>query len=184
MKYVAALVLFIFIQNEKVLFVGDSLTAYQNGWQAQLSKEKNYQSTNIAVSGKRTDWMIDVLCDNLKTQHYDKIFIYCGINDLVTNYKAEIPLNNIRTMILICKKHNIEPIIVTGYNPLIIRVGKNKNFETTVKYEYKRLQDSLLTITNVKIIEPAPLIKTDTNDGIHLNSAGQKKFSEWIINHM
>ncbi|SRR5258706_5446627 len=185
-KVLICLLLVVLAPVEKVLFIGDSLTAYQYGWQQKLSEEKNYQSVNTAVSGKRTDWMLGILGESIKTNHYDKIFIYGGINDIVGNYKAEVPLRNIRHMISICKMHNIEPIIITGYNSEIIRVlrMRNKGFEKTIRYEYKRLQDSLMTINNTKVIPPALLLQTDTNDGIHLNSTGQKKFSEWIIKNM
>lgn len=185
-KFMFCFFLLVIVPGEKVLFIGDSLTAYQYGWQEKLTKEKGYRSTNAAVGGKMTSWMIESLYDKLKASKYKKVFIYGGVNDIFSDKKAEVPLENIKTMIRMCKQRNVEPIVIAGYDPSIMTNTwiKDKSIEATFRSEYKRLQDSLMIMSNVKIIPPVKLLRSDSDDGIHLNSTGQKKFSEWIINHM
>ncbi len=195
MKILTIVVLLMFsvsADKKDALFIGDSLTTYRGGWQDVISKAKNYNYQNLSIGGKRTDWMVNVLCNNLTTKHqYDTVFIYGGINDIFTYYKASVPLTNVKRMIEHCIKYNVTPIIITGYDPSIITntwvktyYANGKSLEDSFRKEYKIYQDSLMCLKNITVIPPIRLLRSDSDDGIHLNASGHKKFSEWILKHL
>lgn len=176
--------------NEKILFIGDSITAYDAGWSKMLTTENNYDAKNIAESSKGTGWMINRLCDELKgKKQYSKVFIYGGINDMLSDDKYQpvsTSFNNIKTMIDIAKKHDVEPIIICGYDPSVITNTwyKHKAFEKKIRENYKIFQDSLMTLKNVKVIPPIKLLREDMTDGIHPSISGHKKLTEHILKNM
>ena len=68
-----------FKEEEKILFVGDSLTAYSGGWQHQVSRMLHARNTNISKGGKRTKWMVKELSKHSdNTEGYTKVIIYGG----------------------------------------------------------------------------------------------------------
>ena len=127
-KYLILLIFFlILITNKpKVLFVGDSLTSYRYGWQDQLSKSKNFKSVNISQGGKRTSWMLERLKENLDSNHYDRIYIYGGVNDIFSEKSEEVIVDNIQKMVDLSLSHKIDPIIILGYEPHSLMSGKEK----------------------------------------------------------
>ncbi len=70
--------LFGFTPNKDLLYVGDSLTCYQNGWQDNVAKHFDLTYDNISKGGKRTDWMLNRLKEQLKKHKYKTIIIGCG----------------------------------------------------------------------------------------------------------
>jgi hypothetical protein len=102
---VLCLVLSAFRQpEEKILFVGDSLTAYSGGWQHQMSRMLHAKYTNISKGGKRTKWMVNELkkySDN--SAGYTKVVIYGGINDSFSSVKEDDTIDNISKYGLYCK---------------------------------------------------------------------------------
>ena len=45
------------VRGKKVLFIGDSHTAYSNGWQDRLCRRTGMTYLNTSVGGKTTTWM-------------------------------------------------------------------------------------------------------------------------------
>jgi lysophospholipase L1-like esterase len=189
MKFLLLLLPVLFI-NEKILFVGDSITAYNDGWSKMITTENCYNAKNIAESSKGTGWMVDRLCNELNgNRQYSKVFIYGGINDMLTDDRFQpvsTSFKNIKIMIKIARKHNIEPIVICGYEPSVITNTwyNHKAFEKKIRDNYKMFQDSLMTLKDVKVIPPVKLLREDMADGIHPTIAGHRKLTEHIIKNM
>ena len=110
-------------EPDKILFVGDSLTAYSGGWQHQMSRMLHAKYTNISKGGKRTKWMVNELkkySDN--SAGYTKVVIYGGINDSFSSVKEDDTIDNIINMVYIAKEMGEEPIFFVGYKPEKVNV--------------------------------------------------------------
>lgn len=175
------------LQVKKVIFIGDSLTSYKNGWQDIVSKNRNYQSTNLSKGGKKTSWMLLEISSYLsKSNNYDKVYIYGGINDAFSFINKENSFNNIQKIVDICVSKNIKPVVIIGYDPVkvIKKTGYSYDLELKCKKNYIELQKRLLSIKNATIIPiDTTLNRLDSDDGIHLNASGHRKFSKWILKH-
>lgn len=178
-------------QNEpdKILFVGDSLTAYSGGWQHQMSRMLHAKYTNISKGGKRTKWMVNELkkhADN--SAGYTKVVIYGGINDSFSSVKEDDTIDNIINMVYIAKEMGAEPIVVVGYNPQKVNVGTiySNEIETKCRNRYIKLQKRIqkdITMCNVIPMENT-IDRTDSDDGIHLKASGHQKFYKWVVKNL
>lgn len=177
---------------QRVLFVGDSLTCYSNGWQDNVCKTFSYQSTNLSVGGKRTLWMYETLSNHLKKDSkYNQVFIYGGCNDAFSYVDLKESIKNIQSMIDLCNKKDIIPIVIVGYDPNRVMTKTIYDEKTTAfhRARYVELQKMMVdTKTGLKdcIIIPkdTTLTNFDTSDGIHLNSSGHRKFTNWVIQQL
>ena len=187
---VLCLVLSAFRQpEEKILFVGDSLTAYSGGWQHQMSRILHAKHTNISKGGKRTKWMVNELkkySDN--SAGYTKVVIYGGINDSFSSVKEDDTIDNIANMVYIAKEMGAEPIVVVGYNPekVNVRTIYSNEIETKCRNRYIKLQKRIqkdITMCNVIPMENT-IDRTDSDDGIHLKASGHQKFYKWVVKNL
>ena len=176
-------------EPDKILFVGDSLTAYSGGWQHQMSRMLHAKYTNISKGGKRTKWMVNELkkhADN--SAGYTKVVIYGGINDSFSSVKEDDTIDNIINMVYIAKEMGAEPIVVVGYNPEKVNVltPYSTEIETKCRNRYIKLQKRIqkdITMCNVIPMENT-IIRADSDDGIHLNSKGHQKFYKWVVKNL
>ena len=177
------------VKEEKVLFIGDSLTCYKGGWQAQVCNEFGWKFDNISVGGKRTSWMLTTLTEYLRANHnFKKVFIYGGCNDAYSHVKLTSAINNIQDMVDLCWKYNIEPIVIVGYDPNLVQ-QRTPYDEKTTKFHrdrYIELQNMMVKhLTNCKIItKDTTVTRKDSDDGLHLKASGHRKFSNWVINKL
>jgi lysophospholipase L1-like esterase len=173
-------------REERILFVGDSLTAYNGGWQHQLGRMLQIKYDNIAKGGKRTKWMLSQLKQySHKTDRYTKVVIYGGINDSFSSVREDDTIENIQRMVDIAWKMGAEPIVVVGYNPtMVIRETSYPNdVETKCRNRYISLQKRIVTdIKGAKIVPMTDKInREDSDDGIHLKGSGHRKFMNWVL---
>lgn len=171
-----------------VLFVGDSLTCYSGGWQQSISKRFNYKYDNLSKPGKRTDWMLQQLKSQLsKNKNYSKVFIYGGCNDAFAYVNLDSSVSNIQKMVDLCNKQKIKPYVIVGYNPEKVMTTTIYDQKTTDfhRKRYVVLQSKMMNLKNCYIIKKdTTVLRKDSGDGIHLNSSGHKKFTDWIINQI
>jgi lysophospholipase L1-like esterase len=177
--------------KERVLFVGDSLTAYKGGWQHQYAKNRGMKYDNISKGGKRTKWMLEQMkkypVDRYEYSPYNEIIIYGGINDSFSYVSEDETIRNIQEMVYIAKKMGALPIVVIGYNPkeVIQMTGYSNEVETRCRNRYIKLQQRM--VRELKWCEIVPMDttinRTDSGDGIHLNSKGHRKFAYWILDN-
>ena len=173
----------------RILYVGDSLTCYQNGWQADVAKGLDMKFHNISKGGKRTKWMLQTLQSYLKNNEFHStLIIYGGINDSFAMTKESETLNNIQSMVDLGNQYEMEVIVIIGYNP--DKVIKNTVYSDSVTKKcrdryislQKKIQDR---IVGCKIVPMENTIdRNDSGDGIHLKSSGHKKFSKWVLNNL
>lgn len=179
-----------FVQSEqKILFVGDSLTAYRGGWQHQVARMLHVKHDNISKAGKRTKWMkneLNKISDN--SQGYTKVIIYGGINDSFSSVKEEETIENIQYMVYTAKEMGAEPIVIVGYNPerVITLTMYSKEVEAKCRDRYIKLQKRIqrdIRGCNVIPIENS-IYRIDSDDGIHLKASGHRKFSNWVLKNL
>jgi lysophospholipase L1-like esterase len=176
-------------EPDKILFVGDSLTAYSGGWQHQMSRMLHSKYTNISKGGKRTKWMVNELkkhADN--SAGYTKVVIYGGINDSFSSVKEDDTIDNIINMVYIAKEMGAEPIVIVGYNPekVNVRTIYSNEIETKCRNRYIKLQKRIqkdITMCNVIPMENT-IDRTDSDDGIHLKASGHQKFYKWVVKNL
>ena len=179
-----------FIQKEeRILFVGDSLTAYSGGWQHQVGRMRHIKYDNIAKSGKRTKWMLNQLKQySHKVGRYTKVIIYGGINDSFSSVNEDDTIENIQKMVDIVKEMGAEPIVVVGYNPhrVIQATSYPSEIETKSRNRYIGLQKRIGTDIKGCTIIPMEngIGRTDSDDGIHLKASGHRKFANWILENL
>ena len=176
-------------REERILFVGDSLTAYSGGWQHQVGRMRQIKYDNIAKGGKRTKWMLNQLKQySHKTDRYTKVIIYGGINDSFSSVREDETIENIQKMVDIVREMGAEPIVIVGYNPqkVIQATSYPSEIETKSRNRYIGLQKRILTdIKGCTIIPMENVIgRTDSDDGIHLKVSGHRKFANWILENL
>ena len=179
-----------FIQKEeRILFVGDSLTAYNGGWQHQVGRMRHIKYDNIAKSGKRTKWMLNQLKQySHKVGRYTKVIIYGGINDSFSSVNEDDTIENIQKMVDIVREMGAEPIVIVGYNPhrVIQATSYPYEIETKSRNRYIGLQKRIGTDIKGCTIIPMEngIGRTDSDDGIHLKASGHRKFANWILENL
>jgi lysophospholipase L1-like esterase len=70
-----------------VMFVGDSHSAGDGWtWNYLIAKDHpEWDVTQVAKGGMRTDWMLENLTTKLSEKKYDLVFIYGGANDVMSH---------------------------------------------------------------------------------------------------
>jgi lysophospholipase L1-like esterase len=172
-------------KSDRILFVGDSMTAYKGGWQHQFAKKLGYNYDNLSVPGKRTDWMLRTLTEHLKTRSdYKVCVIYGGINDGFAYTKTRSALENVQKMVDLCNAAGIKPIVIIGYDPNKIMVNLPRPMEKLEfhRNRYIEIQKLFLTeLKNCKIVPMAQDIeRKDSDDGVHFVASGHRKLAEWV----
>jgi lysophospholipase L1-like esterase len=176
-------------EDDKILFVGDSLTAYRGGWQHQVARMLHAKYDNISKGGKRTKWMVkelNKLSDN--SQGYTKVIIYGGINDSFSSVKEDETIENIQDMVYTAKEMGAEPIVIVGYNADKVNrnTGYSNEVETKCRNRYIKLQKRIQRdIRGCNVIPMDNTIdRSDSDDGIHLKASGHRKFSSWVLKNL
>lgn len=173
--------------QQKTLLIGDSISAYRNGWQCSVASRAGWQLHNAAVGGKRTAWMLSTLKHELDSAHWDRVLIYGGINDAFSGVPIGQAVANVQSMVVLAKAHGAEPIVIVGYDPnLVIRsTGYSADVEAKCRARYVQFQEQLLRVRGCRFVPMCTtLTRADTDDGIHLNSQGHKKFRDWVYSHI
>jgi len=182
-----------FKQNdERILFVGDSLTCYSGGWQHQVARMRHVKYDNISKGGKRTKWMLEQMkkypIDKYEYLPYYEIVIYGGINDSFSYVSEDETINNIQQMVYIARKMGALPIVIVGYDPnkVIKNTGYSNEVETRCRNRYIKLQKRMATDLKWCVIVPmdTTITRMDSDDGIHLKSSGHRKFGKWVLDNL
>jgi lysophospholipase L1-like esterase len=180
---------FNFLPDYRILFVGDSLTAYNGGWQHQYSKMRGADYDNISKVGKRTKWMLEQMKKyRLDSHKYNEVIIYGGINDSFSYVNENETIYNIQQMIYIAKKMGAIPIVVIGYEPnkVIKNTIYSNEIETNCRNRYIKLQKRMIKELKWCVIVPmdTTITRRDSDDGIHLKISGHRKFSKWVLDNI
>lgn len=176
-------------KDVRILYIGDSLTCYSNGWQHTVAKGMGMGYVNISKGGKRTDWMLKTLRNYLENgPHHNTLIIYGGINDSFASTKESTTINNLQSMVDLGNLHDMEVIVIVGYDPnkVIKKTVYDNNTTKICRDRYVKLQKKIQErLIGCKIIPMDTTVTyQDSGDGIHLKSSGHKKFSNWVLNNL
>jgi len=170
------------VNGKNVLFIGDSHTAADYGWQHQLCKKTKMKYLNTAVGGKQTAWMVEVAKQNINSG-YDYCFIYGGANDMAGNRPPIKSVKNIQKIVNMCLAKQVKPIVITGFDPLTcVAVGNRTAYKEYPK-RYARFQKMLIdSIKGATVLKTHCISRTDCGDFLcHMTGSGHRKMSEFII---
>ena len=176
-------------KDVKILFIGDSLTCYSNGWQHTVAKGMGMGYVNISKVGKRTDWMLKTLQNYLENgPHHNTLIIYGGINDSFAKTNENTSINNIQSMVNLGNLYEMEVFVIVGYDPnkVIKKTVYDDNTTKVCRERYVKLQRKMQErLIGCRIIPMDTTVTyQDSGDGIHLKSSGHKKFSNWVLNNL
>ena len=170
------------VKGKNVLFIGDSHTAADYGWQHQLCKKTQMKYLNTAVGGKQTVWMLEVAKLNINSG-YDYCFIYGGANDMAGNRPPIKSVHNIQKIVNMCLAKQVKPIVLTGFDPLTcISVGGRESYKGYPQ-RYAKFQQLLVdSIKGATVLKTHCISRTDCGDFLcHMTASGHKKMTSFII---
>lgn len=101
--------------KSRFLFVGDSLTATDASFADQLrSVCPSIEHKKIAAVGKKTDWMLERLREELsKGKKYDVITIWGGVNDIYAGVPTATIKSNLQAMYNMADKTKAKVVAMT-----------------------------------------------------------------------
>jgi lysophospholipase L1-like esterase len=186
---------------KSMLFVGDSITAIEYDGKPVTTNypyllmqdlgKKGIKIDVLAEGGKRTDWLLANLTEKLKTNKYDRIYIYGGINDMFSGVSKSKALQNIQKMVDLSIKNGSDPYVIIGYDAKSFmdedKLKTTKDVPTKagiieMKNKYVDYQNSIpTTITGATIVKKFNIPSSMTNDGIHPTPSGQKIIAESLL---
>jgi hypothetical protein len=173
------------VKGKKALFIGDSHTAFDFGWQHQVATKTGMSYLNTAVGGKQTTWMLETAKQNINSG-FDYCFIYGGANDMAGNRAPIKAVRNIQRIVDLCKIHNVKAVVITGFDPLTcVKVGNRKAYRDYPQ-RYARFQQLLIdSIHGAEVIKTHCISRTDCGDFLcHMTASGHKKMAAKIISDL
>lgn len=173
------------VNGKKSVFIGDSHTAADYGWQYQVCKKTGLVMLNTSVGGKQTYWMLQT-AQSVLTENFDYCFIYGGANDMASNRPPMRSVKNIQKIVNICNQKGIKPVVLTGFDPITCVVIGNREAYKGYPQRYAKFQKLLMdSITNAKVIKTHCISRTDCGDFLcHMTSSGHKKMAMCVIKEM
>ena len=170
------------VRGKKALFIGDSHTAADYGWQYQVCKKTGMQMLNTAVGGKQTPWMLEIAKQNIHSG-FDYCFIYGGANDMAGNRQPMKAVKNIQAIVDLCLKKQVKPIVITGFDPLTCVVVGNRTALKGYPQRYARFQQLLVdSIKGATVLKTHCISRTDCGDYLcHMTASGHRKMGEKVI---
>jgi lysophospholipase L1-like esterase len=178
-----------------VMFVGDSHSAGPGWtWNYLIAKDHpEWDVTQLAVGGKRTDWMLQNLQTKLKEKKYDLVFIYGGANDVMSPQPISTPISNIQKMVDLVNGQGGKAIVLVGFdsesifNPEKVTTTKYCDRECMIGFKPKRVKyqaDLPNSITGAIIIPKLVGDISWSNDGVHVGSAQHKLMKDQVYSNM
>ena len=170
------------VNGKKALFIGDSHTAADYGWQYQVCKKTGMAMLNTAVGGKQTAWMLETTKLNINSG-FDYCFIYGGANDMAGNRPPIKSVKNIQAIVNLCLAKQVVPIVITGFDPLTCVVVGNRTALKGYPQRYAWFQQLLVdSIKGATVLKTHCISRTDCGDYLcHMTASGHKKMAEQVI---
>jgi len=176
--------------SKKILIVGDSITVDAGyTWSSLYKKlQKDKQVEILAKTGEQlTTWMQPQLELKLKSNKYDKVYIYGGVNDCYSGKKTSQILSTLQNMVDSIITNGGKAVVITGYDAekdMGDNSTKPTNYVKTkaemeqLLTEYRIFQKSINNIKNATIV---PKISIGVLlDGFHPTGGQPKKLYEHI----
>lgn len=181
--------------TDAVWETGKNLPSYpyivkpEEHWTNLLAKDLEVTLTNAGIAGQRTDEMLARFQTDVVDHHPDICIILAGQNDILQGRLIQDTIRNIRTMVSLCKKNKIWPLLV--YLP--IKAPEDAVNKQAVHRAAQMLYDAEKEIieqehTNMVDVRKTKLQGKDgvpalytIRDRVHLNAMGQAIFEREIL---
>ena len=173
------------VKGKKALFIGDSHSAYDYGWQYQVCHKTGMEILNTSVGGKQTTWMLETAKMNISS-NYDYCFIYGGANDMASNRPPIKAVKTIQRIVDLCKLHKVKAIVITGFDPLTcVNIG-NRTAYKNYPERYAKFQQLLIdSIKNATVIKTHCISRTDCGDFLfHMTASVHRKMANKVIEEL
>ena len=173
------------VKGKKALFIGDSHSAADYGWQHQVCKKTGMTYLNTAVGGKQTAWMLQEA--KLKvTEYFDYCFIYGGANDMAGNRPPMKSVKNIQAIVNLCNKAHVTPVVITGFDPVTCINITGRDVYKGYPQRYAKFQQLLIdSIKGAIVVETHCISRTDCGDFLcHMTASGHRKMALCIIDKL
>ncbi len=183
----------------RIVCMGDSLTfGYgvdkESNWISLLSKMKDYELINKGIPGNTTAEMLERFRTDVIALRPSAVLILGGTNDVFLKTDINKILNNLTTMINICKINHVTPILLTPL-PINDAIFK-KTWFTDV--DYKMVNQKLIDLRNllidychrdhIELIDLGNILMNQLDltdyfleDGIHLSPLIHKEIANIIF---
>jgi hypothetical protein len=170
------------VRGKKALFIGDSHSVADHGWQYQVCEKTGMTYLNTAVRRKQTAWMLEQAKAKV-TKYFDYCFIYGGANDMASNTPPMKSVKNIQAIVNICNRHGVTPIVITGFDPMTCIDTRGRGIDKGYPQRYAKFQQYLVdSIKGAVVVETHCISRTDCGDFLcHMTASGHKKMCNFII---
>jgi len=170
------------VRGKKAVFIGDSHTSADYGWQYQVCKKTGMSMLNTAVGGKQTYWMLQTASTALAGD-FDYCFIYGGANDMASNRPPIKSVKNIQKIVDICNERGIKAVVLTGFDPITCVNIAGRDQYKGYPQQYAKFQQMLLdSIVGAQVVKTHCISRTDCGDYLcHMTASGHKKMAEAVI---
>ena len=173
------------VKGKKALFIGDSHSAADYGWQHQVCKKTGMTYLNTAVGGKQTAWMLQEARAKV-TPYFDYCFIYGGANDMAGDRPPMNSVRNIQAIVNLCNKAHVTPIVITGFDPVTCINITGRDVYKGYPQRYAKFQQLLVdSIKRAIVVETHCISRTDCGDFLcHMTASGHRKMALCIIDKL
>lgn len=170
------------VRGKKAVFIGDSHTAADYGWQYQVCKKTGMSMLNTAVGGKQTYWMLQT-ASTVLAGDFDYCFIYGGANDMAGNRPPIKSVKNIQKIVDICNQRKIKAVVLTGFDPITCVNVTGRDKYKGYPQRYAKFQKMLMdSIVGAQVVKTHCISRTDCGDFLcHMTASGHKKMAEAVI---
>jgi len=170
------------VRGKKAIFIGDSHTSADYGWQYQVCKKTGMSMLNTAVGGKQTYWMLQT-APTVLAGDFDYCFIYGGANDMASNRPVIKSVKNIQKIVNICNERGIKAVVLTGFDPIMCVNVAGRDQYKGYPQRYAKFQQMLLdSIMGAQVVKTHCISRTDCGDFLcHMTASGHKKMAEAVI---
>lgn len=168
-------------ENDTILAFGDSLTygftaAPNKSYPVRLSQLTGLHIINAGINGETSQEGLRRLPKLLEDPSVKLMILCSGGNDILQKKPMEELKQNLKTMIRMAKKKNIDVLLVSVPNIGLFGLSPLKLYEEVAEEENIPLLSGMLAD-----ILSQPSLK---NDQIHPNASGYKKMAEQIYETM
>lgn len=173
--------------DSKYLFIGDSLTAFDQSYADQLfSVCPNITIRKIAKAGEKTDWMLQQLQSELNSNKYDVVSIWGGVNDIYARNSISEAELNLQKMYDLVKSTGAKVVALTVIPTRTYNASDDNKISLT-----NSLNKWISSNRSVDGIVDVNSIVNDGNDGtkseylqpdtLHINEIGQGLISNDFV---
>ena len=170
------------VKGKRALFIGDSHTAADYGWQYQVCKQTGMQMVNTAVGGKQTYWMLQTASQFIN-ESFDYCFIFGGANDMASTRPAMKSVKNIQKIVDMCNSKGVKAVVLTGFDPITCVNVTGRDAYKGYPQRYAKFQQLLVdSIQGAQILKTHCISRTDCGDFLcHMTASGHRKMAAAVI---